>query len=238
MRHRMRGRKLGRNASHRKAMFKNMAASLIKSVRIDEEAPDAPKVSGRIVTTVAKAKELRPFVEKLVTLSRKAAKAADAAEPFATDAEKGSDAYKKWRESEQWNQWAQARAPYVAMRRTAFARLRDEEAVDILFEELAERFADRDGGYLRIVRLPTRRLGDGGQQALIEFVGVNDRERRAAAPVPVVADDEDDIVEEPAADAEDGSEADASESPVAEADTEAGDEAATDAAESGDAEKA
>ncbi|MEM7812016.1 MAG: L17 family ribosomal protein [Planctomycetota bacterium] len=219
MRHRVRGRKLGRNASHRKAMFRNMAASLIKSVRVDEDDDDRPKVAGRIVTTVAKAKELRPFVEKLVTLARKAAKAAEAAESLGTDAAKDTAEWKKWRESDTWSAWAQARAPYVAMRRTAFAKLRDEEAVDVLFEELAERFADRDGGYLRIVRLPTRRLGDGGQQALIEFVGVNDRERRAAAPAPVVEDEAEDEVDEPTAEAptEAEAKADSSDEPVAEA---------------------
>ena len=72
MRHRVRGRKLGRNASHRKAMFRNMAVSLIKTVRVDEEDPDRPRVAGRIVTTVPKAKELRPFIEKLITLAKKA----------------------------------------------------------------------------------------------------------------------------------------------------------------------
>ena len=60
----MRGRKLGRNSSHRKAMFRNMACSLIRSVRVDEDDKQRPNVPGRIVTTVAKAKELRPFIEK------------------------------------------------------------------------------------------------------------------------------------------------------------------------------
>ena len=185
MRHRMRGRKLGRNASHRKAMFKNMAASLIRSVRPDPDDPDAPVVAGRIVTTTPKAKELRPFVEKLVTLGKKAAPHAAAAEEFAfTGTAKDGDGkpsaeYAAWRQSEAWQKWAAARAPYVTLRRRAFSRLRDEEAVDILFDELAERFADRPGGYTRVVRLAARRLGDGGEQALIEFVGRDD------APHPV-----------------------------------------------------
>ncbi|MBL4886716.1 MAG: 50S ribosomal protein L17, partial [Planctomycetaceae bacterium] len=71
MRHRVRGRHLGRTPSHRKAMFKNMAVSLIRSVRIDPDDIQAPKVAGRITTTVAKAKEIRPFVERLVTMARK-----------------------------------------------------------------------------------------------------------------------------------------------------------------------
>ena len=90
MRHRMRGRKLGRNASHRKAMFRNMAVSLIKTVRIDEEAENAPKVSGRITTTVQKAKELRPFIEKLITVAKKAQPHIENAAQYATSAEKNS----------------------------------------------------------------------------------------------------------------------------------------------------
>ena len=71
MRHRCAGRKLGRNASHRKAMFRNMAVSLIRTLRTEEGAVGAPRVAGRIVTTVAKAKELRPFVERLVTYAKR-----------------------------------------------------------------------------------------------------------------------------------------------------------------------
>ena len=198
MRHRMRGRKLGRNASHRKAMFKNMASSLIKSVRPDPDDPDAAKVPGRIVTTTPKAKELRPYVEKLITMGKKARVHAAAAEPHATKAEKGSADYRTWREGEGWRSWNQARAPYVALRRRAFSILRDDEAVDVLFEELAERFESRPGGYTRVIRLAARRLGDGGEQALIEFVGENDArtrsgKRRTAPTVrndaPVVRDD-------------------------------------------------
>ena len=187
----MRGRKLGRNASHRKAMFKNMAASLIRTVRPDPDDPEAPKVSGRIVTTTPKAKELRPFVEKLVTLGKKAAVHAKNAEQYDTAAAKDSAEYKQWREGEGWQKWAAARAPYVALRRRAFARLRDEEAVDILFDELAARYADRPGGYTRVVRIAARRLGDGGEQAMIEFVGETDRRTRSGRKrvAPVVRDD-------------------------------------------------
>lgn len=185
MRHLKRGRKLGRNASHRHAMFRNMAASLIRTVRIDEDAENAPKVAGRIVTTVAKAKELRPYVEKLITLAKKAKPHEDRAEEFATTAERNSSEWKKWRESDQWQQWAQAKAPAVDYRRRAFALLRDQEAVEILFDELADRFEDRQGGYTRIVRLATVRLGDGGEQALIEFVGERDRVKARTAPTVV-----------------------------------------------------
>lgn len=158
-------------------MFRNMASSLIRSLRVDPDEPGAPKVPGRIVTTVAKAKELRPIVEKLVTLSKKASAFSEEAAQFATDAERNSSEWKQWRESDQWNKWNQAIAPAVALRRRAFAKLRDQEAVDILFDEVAVRFIDRPGGYTRVVRLAKVRLGDAGQQALIEFVGERDRSK-------------------------------------------------------------
>ncbi len=186
MRHRVSGRKLGRNDSHRKAMFRNMACSLIRTVRVDEADPTRAKVPGRIITTVPKAKELRPIVEKLVTLAKKASAHQAAADEFMTDAEKGSDAWQAWRKSDQWQQWSNAIAPAVALRRRAFAALRDDLAVSILFDELATRFADRQGGYLRIVRLATVRLGDGGAQAMIEFVGERDRVKAKKRTAPVV----------------------------------------------------
>ncbi len=186
MRHRIRGRKLGRSPSHRKAMLRNMAASLIRTVRVDEDDDQRASVPGRIVTTVPKAKELRPFVEKLVTMAKKAAVHAENAAEHATTAERNSTEWKTWRESEAWQQWNQAIAPAVAYRRRAFAALRDNDAVDILFDELAERFRDRPGGYTRVVQLAERRLGDAGKQALIEFVGERDRvARKRAAPVVV-----------------------------------------------------
>jgi large subunit ribosomal protein L17 len=188
MRHRVRGRKLGRNASHRHAMFRNMASSLIRTVRPDEDDPGRPKVAGRIVTTVPKAKELRPYVERLVTMARHAQQHQEAADEFATSADRNTPEWKQWRESDRWQQWNQAVAPALALRRRAFNLLRDDEAVDILFDELADRFRDRPGGYTRVVRLAGRRLGDAGEQALIEFVGVGDRDRKKRkreAPVVV-----------------------------------------------------
>lgn len=186
MRHRLRGRKLGRNSSHRKAMFRNMACSLIRTVRFDEDDPQRPKVAGRIVTTTPKAKELRPFVEKLVTLAKGAAAHEHAAAEFQTDAEKGSDAWRSWRNSESWQSWVNAISPAVALRRRAFSMLRDQNAVSILFDDLASQFADRSGGYTRIVRLPKVRLGDAGEQSLIEFVGVRDRIKSKKRSAPVV----------------------------------------------------
>ena len=186
MRHLVSGRKLGRNASHRKAMFRNMAVSLIKTVRIQEGELGQPKVAGRIVTTVPKAKELRPMIEKLITLARKARKITLEAAQYQTDAERGTDAWKAWRDSEKGKNWVKATSPALTMRRRAFADLRDESAVEILFEDLAARFQDRSGGYTRVIRLARVRLGDAGEQALIEFVGTNDRVKARKRRAPVV----------------------------------------------------
>lgn len=117
MRHRVAGYKLGRTTSHRTAMMRNMAASIIEHERI--------------ITTVPKAKAIKPFVEKLVTL---------------------------------------AKEPSLHHRRLAFARLRDKEAVQKLFDVLGPRFQQRPGGYCRILKLAKPRLGDGGERAVIEFV--------------------------------------------------------------------
>jgi large subunit ribosomal protein L17 len=182
----MRGRKLGRNAAHRRGGVGHKAASLVRTVGKDEEGGPKPKVAGRIITTVPKAKELRPYVEHLVTLARKALPHEEAAAEFDTTAERDSPEWKQWRSSGQWQRWNQAMAPALALRRRAFALLRDKEALDILFDELAERFRDRPGGYTRVVRIAQRRLGDAGEQALIEFVGERDRVRKKrAAPVVV-----------------------------------------------------
>ena len=133
MRHGMHGRKLGRTSSHRKAMFANMAVALITHEQIK--------------TTLPKAKELRPVVEKLITLGKK-----------------GS----------------------LHHRRQAFAQLRDDAAVAKLFDELATRYADRAGGYSRVLKAGFR-YGDAAPMAVIELVdrnpdakGAGDRARREA----------------------------------------------------------
>ena len=116
MRHRVGGRKLQRTSSHRTALFRNMSAALIKHEQI--------------TTTVAKAKELRPYVEKLVTLAKKGG---------------------------------------LANRRLAHARLLDDTQLVKLFDVLAERYKDRNGGYTRIIRTGVRR-GDAAETAIIELV--------------------------------------------------------------------
>lgn len=189
MRHQKAGRHLNRTPAHRRALFRNMSCSLILSLK--EYEPDAvgkPKVRGRITTTLAKAKELRPLLEKLITLAKKSQAHEDAAEQFATSAARHTAEWKAWRESPRWRDWNKAIAPAVALRRRAFAALRDKEAVRILFADLAPRFRDRDGGYTRVVRLPTFRLGDGGVQAMLEFVGENDRVKTRRRVAPVVTD--------------------------------------------------
>jgi len=159
-------------------MLRNMATSLILTVRPDEAAPNKPEVPGRILTTLAKAKEVRPVVEKLVTMARHALQHEAAAAQYATQAARNSSEWKTWRTSDRWQQWAKAISPAVKLRRRAFSLLRDKLAVKILFKELAQQFEDRPGGYTRVVRLASYRLGDAGQRAMIEFVGKHDRKKR------------------------------------------------------------
>jgi large subunit ribosomal protein L17 len=175
MRHRNTGRKLGRNPKHQRALLRNLASALILTERDAEFDENKPKVKGRIVTTIAKAKEVRPLVEKCVTIARRSLSAQEAASEFGTTAERGSQEWKSWRQSERWTSWANAVAPVVAARRRCVQLLGDKQAVRILFDEVAPRFAERPGGYTRIVRLSQPRLGDGGTQAILEFVGVRDR---------------------------------------------------------------
>lgn len=126
MRHGKSGRKLNRTSSHRKAMFANMAASLIEHEQI--------------ITTLPKAKELRPIVEKLVTLGKRGD---------------------------------------LHARRRAAAQVRDEKQVKRLFETIAPRYAERNGGYTRIMKAGFR-YGDNAPMAVIEFVD-RDVEARGAA---------------------------------------------------------
>ncbi|MDA0707945.1 MAG: 50S ribosomal protein L17 [Proteobacteria bacterium] len=118
MRHRMAGRKLNRTSSHRKAMFSNMASALLKHEQI--------------VTTLPKAKELRPIVERLITLGKR-----------------GS----------------------LHARRQAISKLpeSDQEIVKKLFDTLAERYKERNGGYTRVLKAGFRH-GDSAPVAVIELV--------------------------------------------------------------------
>lgn len=171
MRHRRLGRTLGRSPSHRRALLRNLARSLMLTER------------GRIETTLHKAKEVRPLVEKCVTIAKRSLDAERNAEQYATSAARNSPEWKAWRQGEQWQAWCAARAPVVAARRRALRMLGDKEAVAVLFEQIAPRFEDRPGGYTRIMRLATPRLGDAGVRAVLEFVGEHDRAtQESAAP--------------------------------------------------------
>ncbi len=130
MRHRMQGKRLGRSTTHRIAMRRNMAASLFQH--------------GAIRTTVAKAKELRRFVEKLITQAKKGTLHARRR----VLSELGRDTVMFDDEGE-------------AM---------DATVVQRLFDEIAPRYADRPGGYTRIIRIGERRIGDAGEQVILQLV--------------------------------------------------------------------
>ena len=135
MRHRVAGRKLQRTSAHRAAMFRNMAAALIKHEQI--------------TTTVAKAKELRPYVEKLVTLAKKGG---------------------------------------LSNRRLAHARLMDDTQLVKLFDVIAARYADRNGGYTRVIKAGIR-ASDASPMAVIEFVD-RDVSAKGQDSGPVIVDEE------------------------------------------------
>jgi len=182
MRHRRKGRVLGRSPSHQRALLRNLAAALMLTERdVEAGEPGAAKVRGRIVTTLAKAKEVRPLVERCVTIAKRGLIAEGKARQFAATAERDSAEWKKWRSGAEWQRWAQAMAPVVAARRRVVRLLGDKEAARIVFDRVAPRFADRPGGYTRILKLATPRLGDAGARAILEFVG-EERGTQAAAP--------------------------------------------------------
>ncbi len=175
MRHRRRGRILGRSPSHRRAMLKNLASSLLLTERDAEFDDNAPQLTGRIITTMAKAKEVRPLIERCITIARNTLENQRNADALAPDAERNSEEWKQWRASDRWKEWNQAIAPVLSARRRTIQLLGNKEAVSILFDDIAPRFEDRPGGYTRIMRLAKPRLGDAGIQVILEFVGERDR---------------------------------------------------------------
>lgn len=208
MRHRKRGRTLGRSPSHRKALLRNLASSLFLTERDelfyeDLQQPDGQKVNppaekGRIVTTLEKAKEVRPLVERCITIARRSLVHNENAQEHATDAERRSDDWESWRNSDAWNKWNSAIAPVLAARRRCLKLLGNKEAVEVLFDDIAERYADRDGGYTRVLRLATPRLGDAGTRAILELVGKRDRVQQKSE----IPDFNDEQSDEPQADTE------------------------------------
>ena len=230
MQHKRRGRKLGRNPSHQRALLRNLASALILTERdpelydsTDPTAPKPPKVRGRIVTTLQKAKEVRPLLERCITIARRALPHQDAADRLEPDADRGDPRWHDWRHSDQWQEWNRAIAPVVAARRRTMKLLGNKEAVQILFEEIAPRFEDRNGGYTRVLRLAKPRLGDAGEQAILELVGTHERQRRKA-PKPSFEDETQETDVQDVAPAADETDAEFDAEANAEAETEAEEE--------------
>ncbi|GHT41116.1 50S ribosomal protein L17 [Planctomycetales bacterium] len=179
MRHLNKGRKLGRNPNHQRALLKNLIISILMTERDAELDANKPKQPGRIITTLPKAKEVRPLLEKCVTIAKKAQKHIKAASALENKATKGSTEWKQWRTSSAWQEWNKAISPAIAARRQVMKLIgNNKEAVRILFEVVAPRFEERNGGYTRILKLFKPRLGDAGRQVLLEFVGNNDRTKK------------------------------------------------------------
>lgn len=182
MRHRRKGRILGRSPAHQRALLRNLASALMLTEReTDPDEPGAAKVKGRITTTLPKAKEVRPLVERCITVARRGLAAAARAEEFGPPAERGTAAWREWRTSPRWRDWAQAMAPAVKARRRVIQLLGDKRAARVVFEVIAPRYMDRPGGYTRVMRLARPRLGDAGERAILEFVS---GESAPAAPSP------------------------------------------------------
>jgi large subunit ribosomal protein L17 len=159
MRHLKAHRKLGRTSEHRMSMLRNLAVSLINS---KEE---------RIVTTLPKAKELRPFVEKAITLSRRArGLEGDGAEARALHLHRQAAGF--FHAGNLQHATLSGKRGQLRPARTAGVA-----ALKRLFDELGERFQDRPGGYTRILKLG-HRVGDNAELAIIELVG-NPREVHA-----------------------------------------------------------
>jgi large subunit ribosomal protein L17 len=170
-------------------MLKNLAASLLLTERDAEFDDNAPAEKGRVVTTIAKAKEVRPIIERCITIARQTLEDQRKADSLDSTAERNSEEWRQWRGSQQWNEWNQAIAPVLTARRRAIQILGNKEAVSILFDTVAPRFEERPGGYTRIMRLAKPRLGDAGTQVILEFVGERDRVK-VSAPEPIQVEQE------------------------------------------------
>ena len=165
MRHRLVGRKLGRNSSHRRSLFANMVRCILQVTRDDGYGN-----SGRIRTTLAKAKQLRPYLEKLVTISVKARRAADEANVLSSVLKKGDDEYLNWLRSDAGQKWLNCQSRYVHFQRALFRVLRSRALVEQIVKFSGGRFSSRQGGYTRVVKLAKKRIADGASMAYIEFV--------------------------------------------------------------------
>ena len=167
MRHLKAHRKLGRTTEHRISLLRNLATSLINSE------------SGHIVTTVPKAKELRPYVEKVITLARRA-KVLTGDEAKAQEVHLRRLAAKCFHAGNSTFKLEQSRfRGKKGEKKEPIERTAGVKAVQRLFGELGDRYKDRNGGYTRIIKLG-RRKGDNAEMAVIELVD-NPRELAAAA---------------------------------------------------------
>lgn len=147
MRHRVYGRKLGRKTNHRIALFRNMAVALF--------------THGQITTTVPKAKALRPFVERLITMAKKG----DLHNRRRAISMLGGDKNMMVDEDGE------------GIERNRFGELQKApKIIKHLFEEIGPRYEDRTGGYTRIIRLGINRLGDGTDLCVIQLVGSEDED--------------------------------------------------------------
>ncbi|MFY9553799.1 MAG: 50S ribosomal protein L17 [Blastocatellia bacterium] len=150
MRHRVAHRKLGRKSEHRLALLRNLCTSLI--------------THERLITTVPKAKELRPFAERAITLGKRAL-TAEAPEASLHNRRLAAAYFFSGNTN---------RVPDGGYKRPHAPRTAGVAALDKLFDDVAARFAERPGGYTRILKLGARR-GDGAEMALIELVGSESR---------------------------------------------------------------
>ena len=147
MRHRVYGRKLGRKTNHRIALFRNMSVALF--------------THGQITTTVPKAKALRPFVERLITMAKKG----DLHNRRRAISMLGGDK----------NMMVDEDGEGIV--RNRFGELQKApKIIKHLFDEIGPRYEDRDGGYTRIIRLGINRLGDGTDLCVIQLLGVEDED--------------------------------------------------------------
>jgi large subunit ribosomal protein L17 len=203
-------------------MLKNLASSLLLTEKDAEFDDNPPAMKGRVVTTIAKAKEVRPIIDRCITIARKTLADQRKADALDSAAERNSEEWRQWRSSQQWTDWNQAIAPVLTARRRAIQILGNKEAVSILFDTVAPRFEERPGGYTRIMRLAKPRLGDAGIQVILEFVGERDR-IKVSAPEPIQVEREEPELDEAPESSEDSvsevaAEADSAEADVAETD--------------------
>jgi len=162
MRHRVAYRKLGRVTEHRISMLRNQATALLRYEHLE--------------TTVPKAKELRPFVEKILTCAKKAALANDGTKEGKIKALH----YIRLAESK----LGPMAGTGVYDKKNELVPV-NETVMKKLINELGPRFKDRPGGYTRILKLHTRRLGDAGEQAIIELLKEGEVKPKKERPTPV-----------------------------------------------------